>query len=78
MANILRGTGHVNLGLGFVMTLQGIGAASSAAYGGLFAHHIGFQWAFLALAGAAGISLLILTAGLRFSGLRAALDATRD
>ncbi len=78
VANILRGTGHVNLGLGFVMTLQGIGAASSAAYGGLFAHHIGFQWAFLALAGAAGISLLILTAGLRFSGLRAALDATRD
>jgi len=33
VARILSGTGHVNAGLGAVMTMQGIGAALSPALG---------------------------------------------
>ena len=76
-ARLLQGTGHVNAGLGFAMTLQGIGAALSASYGGLFAHHIGFQWAFLALGGASVIALAVLTAGRRIPSLRAALGTSQ-
>ena len=49
VAKILRGSGHVNMGLGFVMTLQGIGAASSTSLAGVFAHYAGYQTAFMAL-----------------------------
>ena len=51
-ARLLNGTGHVNLGLGIIMTLQGIGASCSASYGGLAAHLLGYGPAFLALAAA--------------------------
>ena len=49
VAKILHGTGHVNMGLGIVMTLQGIGAVLSSTVGGLFAYHAGYGAAFLAL-----------------------------
>ena len=50
-ARLLNGTGHVNLGLGIIMTLQGIGASCSASYGGLAAHLLGYGPAFLAPGG---------------------------
>ncbi len=64
VAKILCGTGHVNMGLGVVMTLQGIVAALSSTVGGLFAHHAGYGAAFLALTVSACCALaLFLAAG---------------
>ncbi len=59
VARILRGSGHVNLGLGFVLTIQGIGAAFSSTYGGLFASYISYSAAFLALAIAPCVGLAV-------------------
>ncbi len=70
-ARILRGSGHVNAGIGAVMTLQGIGAALSPAIGGFVAARYGFPAAFLALAGAAGIALVVWIAGARRIGTAA-------
>src|SRR5260370_36778889 len=39
-AQTLRGTSHVNAGLGAVMTLQGLGAAASPALAGGTAHRV--------------------------------------
>jgi len=47
VARLLQGTGHINMGLGFALTIQGIGAAFSSSYGGLFARHISYNAAFL-------------------------------
>jgi MFS family permease len=49
VARILAGTGHVNAGLGAVMTLHGIGAALSPALGGIIAERLGYSSAFLVL-----------------------------
>lgn len=64
-ARLLDGTGHVNLGFGVIMTLQGIGASCSAAYGGLAAHLWGYGPAFLALAAAPCVALGILLFSVR-------------
>ncbi len=56
-ARILSGTGHVNAGIGIVMTLQGVGAALSPALGGEIAERFGYAAAFAALG-------LVATAGL--------------
>lgn len=50
VARLLRGSGHINLGLGFVMVVHGIGAAMSHTYAGFIAHHFSYEMAFLALA----------------------------
>jgi predicted MFS family arabinose efflux permease len=62
VARILAGTGHVNAGLGAVMTLQGIGAALSTTVGGVVAQHFGYSAAFLALGviAAAALALWLL------------------
>ena len=65
VAVILRGGGHMNMGLGFVMTAQGIGAACSTTYAGLFARHLGYRSAFLALSAAACAALFLLIASAR-------------
>jgi predicted MFS family arabinose efflux permease len=57
VARILVGTGHVNAGLGAVMTLQGVGAALSPTVGGMVAEAYGYPAAFLAL-GAIAIAAL--------------------
>lgn len=64
VARLLQGGGHINMGLGFVLTIQGVGASFSNAYGGLFAHHASYSAAFFALAAApcAGLALLTITA----------------
>jgi MFS family permease len=43
VARILAGTGHVNAGLGAVMTLQGVGAALSTTVAGLIAQRFGYS-----------------------------------
>lgn len=74
VALLLRGSGHINLGLGMVMTMQGIGAAFSATWGGVVAAKYGYNMAFLALALAPCAALLLLLAGTRLlPRLRAAL-----
>lgn len=66
VACILRGTGHVNAGLGAVMAVQGIGAAMSHALAGWIAHHFGYSAAFVALGAVAAIGLLIYRFGVSF------------
>lgn len=79
VALLLRGSGHVNLGLGMVMTLQGIGAAFSSSWGGLVARHFGYHMAFLALAVAPCIALVLVLIGIRrLPRLREALGRHPD
>ncbi len=76
VARILRGSGHVNLGLGFVLTIQGLGAAFSTTYGGLFAHYISYSAAFLALAVAPCMGLTVFAlASRRYRSLADAATA---
>lgn len=73
-AQILRGTGHANIGLGVVLTCQGLGAALSPALAGFLAARFGYGVAFLALA---GVALAALALWLTASGfIRAAIGAT--
>jgi MFS family permease len=62
VARILDGTGHVNAGLGAVMTLQAVGAALSPTLGGIIAERFGYDSAFLALGGVACIALMLWVA----------------
>lgn len=59
VARMLKGTGHINAGLGAVMTVQGIGASLSPAIGGFIVSRYGFSVAYLALAGFAILGLLV-------------------
>ncbi|TCK16646.1 putative MFS family arabinose efflux permease [Ancylobacter aquaticus] len=49
VARILAGSGRFNLGLGFAMTAQGIGASLSTLLGGMVAQQLGYSSAFLVL-----------------------------
>jgi len=64
VARLLQGTGRVNVGQGAVMTVQGVGAALSPAFGGWLAHAFGYRSAFLAL-GAIALLAVALWAGCR-------------
>jgi MFS family permease len=59
VARILNGTGHVNAGLGAVMTMQGIGASLSTSLGGFVAGKFGYPASFLALGSIAVIALAL-------------------
>ena len=59
MARILQGSGHINIGLGAVTTIQSIGAAMSPALAGVVAKHYGYGAAFAALTGIALLALLV-------------------
>jgi predicted MFS family arabinose efflux permease len=59
VARILSGTGHVNAGLGAVMTLQAVGAALSTTVGGIVAERYGYSAAFLALGAIAVVALVL-------------------
>jgi predicted MFS family arabinose efflux permease len=59
VARTLNGTGRVNLGQGAVITIQGIGASLSPALGGWIAQWVGYQLAFLFLAGFGVISVVL-------------------
>lgn len=69
VARILRGSGHFNIGLGAVMTLQGVGASLSPTLGGTVAQAYGYAAAFMALGGVALLALALwLVATLAFDG----------
>ena len=57
VARILHGTGRFNVGLGLVMTAQGIGAALSTTLAGFVAQYAGYGAAFLVLGGAALVAV---------------------
>ena len=59
VARILSGTGHVNAGLGAVMTIQGIGAALSPTLGGYVAEKLGYSASFLVLGAVALVALVL-------------------
>ena len=59
VARLLQGTGHVNAGLGAVMTMQGIGAALSPALGGAVAEAFGYEAAFVVLGAIAAAALML-------------------
>ena len=59
LADVVRGTGRYNVSRGVIGTIQGIGGASSYAFGGLITYHAGYAAAFLALAGV-GLAALAL------------------
>jgi MFS family permease len=63
VAELMQDTGRVNVAQGAVMTLQGIGAALSPAFGGLVVDHYGYRAAFIAL-GAISAGSLFLWIGL--------------
>lgn len=59
VAQILQGSGHINVGLGAVTTLQSVGAALSPALAGLMAQHYGYDIAFLLLTAFSLLALLL-------------------
>lgn len=59
VAHMLRGSGHINAGLGAVMAIQGIGAALSPALAGWVAQHFGYATAFATLGGCAALGVLV-------------------
>ncbi len=63
VARILSGTGHINAGLGTVMTMQGVGAALSATIGGYVAERLGYGASFLALGSIAILALAVWLIG---------------
>ena len=71
VARLLKGTGHINMGLGFVLAVQGVGAALSSSYGGLFARHVSYSAAFFALALAPCVGFLLFITAARLSPLLA-------
>jgi len=62
VARVLAGTGHINAGLGAVMTMQGIGAALSTTVGGVIAQRLGYSASFLALGAIAALALILWVA----------------
>ena len=64
VAQVLRGTGHVNAGLGAIMAIQGIGAALSPALAGWIAYRFGYGPAFALLGGCAAVGLVVFLVGM--------------
>jgi predicted MFS family arabinose efflux permease len=60
VADLTRGTGHFNLGLGILGTATGIGAALSATLAGYISDHFGSPAAFATLAAIAFVGLVVL------------------
>ena len=65
VAFILRGSGHINAGLAFVMTCGGLGGALSASAGGYFAEFYGYFSAYVFLGAVAGLGLVLWVLGAR-------------
>jgi MFS family permease len=59
VAQLMQGTGRVNIAQGAVMTFQGIGAALSPALGGLIVDHYGYPACFLSLGAISAGSLIL-------------------
>lgn len=59
VAQILNGSGRINVGQGIIMTVQGLGAALSPAIGGWLVHFIGYSSTFLVLGSFALVAILL-------------------
>ncbi|TGD95853.1 MFS transporter [Methylobacterium nonmethylotrophicum] len=59
VADLTWGSGRTQTALGTVAAVQGVGGALSGWVGGLLALHLGWTWAFLALALPAGLALMM-------------------
>jgi len=59
VAQILRGSGHINIGLGAVTTIQGLGAALSPALAGAIAHRYGYSTAFIVLSAISSVAFFV-------------------
>ena len=66
VAFMLRGSGHINAGLAFVLTCGGLGAALSNGVGGYFAQFHGYFAAYAFLGGVAACGLLLWVCGSKF------------
>jgi len=64
IADIMRGTGRYNLAQGVIATVQGIGASLSGLAAGVIVDHFGYSAAFLALAAAALVALIVFALGM--------------
>lgn len=60
VADVMRGTGRLNLALGAVATVQGIGASVSGLVAGAIVDHFGYSTAFITLAVIASLALTVL------------------
>ena len=65
VAFMLRGSGHINAGLAFVMTCGGLGGALSASAGGYFAEFYGYFSAYVFLGAVAVLGLVLWCVGAR-------------
>jgi MFS family permease len=61
IADIMRGTGRYNLAQGGIATVQGIGASLSGLVAGVIVDRFGYSAAFLTLAAAAPVALIVFT-----------------
>jgi MFS family permease len=64
VADIMRGTGRYNLALGAIATMVGIGASLSGLAAGEIVDNLGYSAAFLILAAAAAIALIVFAIGM--------------
>lgn len=76
VASLLSGTGRINLGLGSVLLMQGVGAGLSNALGGHAVQLWGYEGAFVALAAAPVVGLMVFLYGLRNRRMREAVGKT--
>ncbi|GEQ78169.1 MFS transporter [Comamonas testosteroni] len=72
VSSILRGTGHINAGLGAVMTIQGVGAALSPAFAGAITQHFGYSTAFVSLGLVAVAAVITYRIGNRWTATQQA------
>ncbi len=70
VAQLLKGSGHINVGFGAVMTIQGIGAALSPAIAGMIALQFGYRSSFLFLAAFGAIGLCVWLIGYKSSAVK--------
>ena len=64
VADLMRGTGRLNIAQGAILTAQGIGAALSTTLAGVVVVHAGYSAAFLTLAVVAGAGALVFFFGM--------------
>jgi Na+/H+ antiporter NhaD/arsenite permease-like protein len=63
VADIMRGTGRYNLGLGAIATMHGLGASTSGLVAGVIVDHFGCSAAFLIFGAAAFVAFITFAAG---------------
>ncbi|MBP2298116.1 MFS transporter [Azospirillum picis] len=78
VADLTEGTGRFNVSQGAIAMLQGIGAALSTGAAGLVVVRAGYDAAFLVLAAAAGVALLLAALALPETRSGAARPASED